>query len=72
MNPAKCELLRHEIRYLGHIIIGEGMRPDPKKVEAVKYFPVPKDVKNVRQFFGLVGYYRRFIEGFAKIAKALT
>ena len=48
----------------GHIIDKNGVRPDPKKIIAVKEFPVPKTQKNVKQLLGLAGYYRRFIEGF--------
>lgn len=72
LNPRKCLLLRREVLFLGHILSREGVRPDPKKIEAVKNFPVLKDMKNVRQFSGLVGYYRRFIKNFGKIAKPLT
>lgn len=72
LQPDKCELLRKEVTYLGHIIGENGVRPDPKKIEAVQNFPVPKNAKNVKQFLGLAGYYRRFIKGFSKIAKPLT
>ena len=68
----KCEFLRRKVNYLGHMLSEKGLSPDPKKVEAVKDFPQPKDVKNVRQFLGLAGYYRRFIKNFAQIAKPLT
>ena len=68
----KCELLGREVTYLGHIISEKGLDPDPKKIEAVKEFLRLKNVKSVRQFLGLAGYYRRFIKDFAKIAKPLT
>ena len=68
LQPDKCELLRSEIGCLGHIIDKNGVRPDPKKIIAAKEFPVPKTQKNVKQYLGLIGYYRRFIEGFSKIA----
>ncbi|KAL0128551.1 hypothetical protein PUN28_003706 [Cardiocondyla obscurior] len=71
-QPDKCEFLRKEVTYLGHIIGKDGVKPDPKKIEAVQNFPVPKSPKNVKQFLGLAGYYRRFIKGFSKIAKPLT
>ena len=58
--------------YLGHIIDKNGVRPDPKKIIAVKEFPVPKTQKNVKQFLGLAGYYRRFIKEFSKIANPLN
>jgi len=72
LQPDKCEFLRKEVSYLGHIIGENGVRPDPKKIEAVQNFPIPKNAKNVKQFLGLAGYYRRFIKGFSKIAKPLT
>ena len=68
LQPDKCEFLRPEVGYLGHIIDKNGVRSDPKKIIAVKNFPVPKTQKNVKQFLGLAGYYRRFIDGFSKIA----
>lgn len=71
-QPDKCEFLRKEVVYLGHIITSEGVKPDPKKLEAVDKFPVPKNPKNIKQFLGLAGYYRRFIPNFSKVAKPLT
>ena len=68
----KCDFLKRKVSYLGHILSKDGLSPDPKKIEAVKNFPVPKNIKNIRQFLGLAGYYRRFIKDFAKIAKPLT
>lgn len=68
----KCEFLRHEVNYLGHVISRQGLSPDPKKLEAGTNFPRPKDVKNVKQFLRLAGYYRMFIKDFAQIAKPLT
>ncbi|XP_032689886.1 uncharacterized protein LOC116853116 [Odontomachus brunneus] len=72
LQPDKCEFLRKEVSYLGHIIGKTGVKPDPKKIEAVKNFPRPANSKNVKQFLGLSGYYRRFIPNFSKIAKPLT
>ena len=72
LQSDKSEFLRPEIGYLGHIIDKNGVQPDPKKIIAVKEFPVPKRQKNVKQFLGLTGYYRRFIEGFSKIANPLN
>ena len=65
LQPDKCE-------YLGHIISEEGVRPGPKKLETVKLFPQPRTAKNIRQFLGLTGYYRRFIKNFSKIAKPMS
>lgn len=72
LQPDKCEFLRREVMYLGHIIGKDGVRPDPKKVEAVQNFPQPRNAKTIKQFLGLAGYYRRFIPGFSKVAKPLT
>lgn len=72
LQPDKCEFLRPEVNYLGHIIGEDGVKPDPKKIDAVKNFPIPKNPKNIKQFLGLAGYYRRFIPNFSKTAKPLT
>jgi len=72
LQPDKCEFLRHEVVYLGYIIGSDGVRPDTNKIKAVADFPVPKNLKNIKQFLGLAGYYRRFIPNFSKIAKPLT
>ena len=72
LQPDKCEFLRHEVSYLEHIISEDGVKPDPKKIEAVSKFPRSKKAKNIKQFLGLAGYYRRFIPNFSKIAKPLT
>jgi hypothetical protein len=58
--------------YLGHIVDKQGIRPDPKKVEAVQTWPVAKNVHDVRSFLGLVNYFRRFIEHYSEIAVPLT
>lgn len=72
LSPEKCQFLKKEVTYLGHIITKDGVKPDPNKIKAVKEFPVPKSPKNIKQFIGLVGYYRRFIPKMAEIAKPLT
>jgi hypothetical protein len=72
IEPDKCEFLKTEISYLGHIVTGEGVRPDPNKVRAIKDFPIPKNATDVKSFLGLAGYYRKFIPQFSKIAKPLN
>ncbi|XP_045468252.1 uncharacterized protein LOC123676417 [Harmonia axyridis] len=68
----KCHFFKTEIEFLGHIITPEGIKPNPKKLEAVTKLPIPKTPKEIKSFLGLVGYYRKFIPNFAKIAKPLT
>jgi hypothetical protein len=60
------------VKYLGHIVTSGGIKPDPEKVRAVKDFSTPKNVKEVRAFLGLAGYYRRFTSRFSEIAKPLA
>ena len=67
-----CDFYRDRIQYLGHIISKEGISVDPENIEAVINWPTPRNVTDVRSFMGLVGYYRRFIEGFSKVAHAIT
>lgn len=72
IQPDKCEFLRREVAYLGHIISNEGVKPSPSKVDAVQNFPIPKSCKDIKAFLGLTGYYRRFIPNFSKLTKPLT
>lgn len=72
IQPDKCEFLRKEVAYLGHIISNEGVKPNPEKVQAVQNFPIPKSCKDIKSFLGLAGYYRRFIINFSKLMKPLT
>lgn len=72
LQPDKCEFLRKEVSYLGHTISEQGIKPDPNKISAVKNFPRPKNAKNIKQFLGLAGYYRRFLPKFSNTVKPLT
>ncbi|GJR23993.1 putative reverse transcriptase domain-containing protein [Tanacetum coccineum] len=69
---SKCDFWIHIVQFLGHLIDSQGLHVDPAKIEAVKNWTSPTTPTKVRQFLGLAGYYRRFIEGFSKIAKPLT
>lgn len=72
LNADKCEFLRKEVNYLGHVITDKGLAPDPKKTEAVDKYPVPQTSRDIKSFLGLVGYYRKFIKDFSKIAQPLN
>jgi len=72
LQPDKCEFLRKEVSYLGHVIGPTGVRPDEKRVKAVRDFPEPKTTRELKGFLGLAGYYRRFVPNFSKVAKPLT
>lgn len=72
LQPEKCLFLRKEVTYLGHVITKDGVKPDPQKVEAVRKFPRPRTPRNIKQFLGLAGYYRKFIKDFSIIAKPLS
>ena len=61
-----------KIHYFGYIISNEGISVDPEKIEAIMNRPTPRNVIDVRPFMGLAGYYRRFIEGFSKVAHTVT
>ena len=72
MKLSKCNFFAKEIQYLGHILGVEGIKPVPAKTEAIKAMHPPVNPKQAHAFLGLVGYYRKFIKNFAKIAKPLT
>ena len=71
LKPSKCHFICQKVEYLGHLITPSGIHPNPNRVKAVREFPVPQSVREVRQFLGVASYYRRFIRGFAKTAQPL-
>nr|GEW68205.1 putative reverse transcriptase domain-containing protein [Tanacetum cinerariifolium] len=68
----KCEFWIPKVQFLGHVIDSIGIHVDPAKIESIKDWASPKMPMEIRQFLGLTGYYRRFIEGFSKISKLIT
>ncbi len=72
LKPSKCNLLKKEVAFLGHIVTQDGVKTDPAKVECIRNWPVPKNLTEVRSFLGLTSYYRRFIQGYAQIAHPLN
>lgn len=72
LNPKKCKFFKTKVTYLGHVVSSEGIQTDPSKVEAVKTWPRPNTVKEVRKFLGFAGYYRRFIKDFSSVARPLN
>ena len=72
IQPDKSEFLRTEVEFLGFIVSKDGLKPNLKKVEAIHKYPEPTNVKELRAFLGLSGYYRRFVKDYAKMAKPLT
>ena len=71
LHPGKCKLFQERVKFLGSIVSGDGIAPDPERVRAVETWPTPKNLTEVRGFVGLASYYRRHVEHFAEIARPL-
>ncbi|XP_070550604.1 uncharacterized protein [Ptychodera flava] len=65
-------VVRTRVKYLGHVVSERGIETDPDKTAALLKWKVPENAKEVKQFLGFAGYYRRFVEGYSKIAKPLN
>jgi hypothetical protein len=68
IEPKKCQFLKHEARILGHITGNREIKMNPEKIKAVMEYPIPTTARKIKQFLGLTSYYRKFIEGYSKIA----
>ena len=71
LKPSKCFFAQRNVKYLGFIVSNEGLSPEPEKLKAIKEYPQPKDITELRRFFGLASYYRRFVSGFSEIVAPL-
>ena len=71
LKPSKCHFGQKQVKYLGHVIIRDGIQPDPEKIKVVQEYPVPRTVRDVRALMGLTNYYRKFVKDFAHIASPL-
>jgi len=72
LSLEKSKFFQHEVKFLGHLITAQGILPDEKKVLAVRDYPIPKNLRELRGFLGLASYYRKFIEKFSNIAKPMN
>ncbi|KAG1933335.1 interleukin-1 receptor accessory protein-like 1-A [Pimephales promelas] len=72
LSPKKCKFFQTSVRYLGHIVSGNGVETDPSKIEALKTWPRPRNLKDLKSFLGFAGYYRRFVQDFSKITRPLN
>ena len=72
MKCSRCDFFKSEIHYLGHLISPEGISPLPNKLDSIRHMPVPNSAKEIKQFLGLTGYYRKFVPRFADISRPLT
>ena len=72
MKHEKCSFFKKHIQYLGHLVSERGFEPLPEKLESICKMPAPRTAKEVKQFLGLIGYYRKFIPHFADISGPLT
>ena len=72
MKREKCSFFKKYIQYLGHLVSERGFEPLLEKLESIHKMPAPRTAKEVKQFLGLIGYYRKFVPHFPDILRPLT
>lgn len=72
LNPSKCDFMKTQLLYLGHVVSADGVLPDPEKINVLDKYPVPKNADEVRRFVAFCNYYRKFIPSFAEITVPLN
>ena len=68
---SKCEFFKHEVQFLGHIVGKGSVKMCPDKLDAIRTWPTPTNIHELRSFLGMCGYYRKFVKGFSEIAAPL-
>ena len=72
LKKSKCDFFKWEIHYLGHLISVDGIQPLPEKLDSIHNMPKPRSPKEIKQFLGLTGYYRKFVPRLSDISRPLT
>ena len=72
LKRSKCDFMKTQIQYLGHLISSNGIQPLPEKLGSIKNMPAPQSAKEVKQFLGLAGYYHKFVYQFSDLSRPLT
>lgn len=72
LSPEKCKFFQTSVHYLGHTVSEKGVETDPEKINGIKSWPIPTNLKELCSFLGFAGYYRRFIRDYSTIAKPLN
>ena len=72
LKPSKCNLFCKQLKFLGHVISEQGLSKDESKIQAIRDWEPPTNIRQVRRFLGVCGFLRRYIKNFATIAQPLT
>ena len=72
LKESKCDFFKRDIHYLGHLISVSSIQPLPEKLDSIRNLPKPRSPKEIKQFLGLTGHYRKFVPRFSDSARPLT